>query len=161
MGAGKTSVGRRLAALVGLPFVDLDAEVERREGASIPRLFEQGEAHFRAAERRALDAVLAGPAVILACGGGTPCQPGALEAIRTWGDSVYLEVSLPELRRRIGARDAGRPLWGEGVAQRLAERVPYYRQATLSVDAERPLQAVALAIASALAQPTSGASERA
>jgi len=151
MASGKSTVGRRLADRLALPFIDLDDLIERREGASVSELFrERGELGFRAAEREALEAVLAGPPAVLACGGGASCQPGAMDALRGWGRTVFLDVSLEALRRRLSGGDDARPLWDEDVALRYMERQASYRSADWIVDGGQPPEGVAAAIVRAL-----------
>ncbi len=153
MGSGKSAVGAALAPRLGLPFIDLDQRIQEREGRSIPELFSAGEARFRAAEAAALEAVLAGPAAVLACGGGAPIAPGALEAMDRWGTTIYLEVPLSVLRRRIARCGGGRPLWDKHVERRLRERLPRYRQARLHVGGDRPIPELVAAITRALEEP--------
>ena len=153
MGSGKSAVGAALATRLGLPFIDLDQRIQEREGRSIPELFAAGEPHFRAAEAAALAAVLSGPAAVLACGGGTPIAPGALEAMERWGLTIYLEVPLPVLRRRIARCGGGRPLWDKHVERRLRARLPRYRRARLHIDGDRPVPEVVAAITRALEEP--------
>ena len=148
MGAGKTTTGRLLARARGLPFVDLDARVEAREGRSIPELFAVSEVRFRRAEAEALRAVLDEGPSVLATGGGTPAQPGALGALKAWGTVVYLEAPLEVLAERVGA-GAGRPVWAEA-AERLERRRPIYEQADLCVDASQEPAAVVAAIEAGL-----------
>src|SRR5690606_21135862 len=109
MGAGKSAVGPRLAARLGLPFVDADAEIERAAGASIAAIFErEGEASFRARERAAIEAQ-AGRAAVVALGGGAIAQPGAAERLAATGTVVWLRARPETLAARVGD-GAGRPL---------------------------------------------------
>jgi shikimate kinase len=140
MGAGKTSVGRQLAEALDLPFVDLDERIQEREQASISKLFEtRGEPGFRRAEWAALEGVLEEGPSVLACGGGTPCQEGAMELLMTWGRTVFLDVSLENLAQR---ELTGRPLWGEQASALYASRRPVYEQAHIRLDASQPLSGV-------------------
>jgi len=110
-GCGKSAVGRELAGLLEMPFVDLDAEIERDAGRTIPQIFrEQGEERFRDLEREALERVASGPAAIVACGGGVPLRPENQELIRGTGSAVWLNVPLASLRRRIRDVLDSRPL---------------------------------------------------
>lgn len=109
MGAGKTTVGGLIADKTGLPFVDVDSMIEARAGAGVQEIFAaHGEAHFRALERDAVDAVLEGPDAVVALGGGALGDPATCVALE-WHDVVHLEVSYGEAMRRIG-RDPGRPM---------------------------------------------------
>ena len=140
MGAGKTCVGRLLAERLSMPFVDLDQRIEEREGVTVPVIFaERGEAGFRKAERDALEAVLNREPCVLACGGGTPCQPGAMEQLLAWGHTIFLDVSWQEL----SGRDlVGRPLWGAGAEKLLLQRRPVYQQAHICLDASQDVPQV-------------------
>ena len=149
MGAGKSTVGQVLAERLGWDFVDLDARVESGSGLSIPEIFDrEGEAGFRLREREALAVVLADGPAVLACGGGTPVQPGVLPALKTWGRVVYLQADLEVLAARV--QGGGRPLWGEDVAARLEARGPCYRRADLIVDGSAVPERVADAIQAGL-----------
>lgn len=131
MGAGKSTVGARLARRLGLPFIDLDQEITRREGMTPAALIEGlGVPAFRARERAALDAVLAGPPAVLACGGGTPTIPGALDAMARWGFTVFLDAPIEVLAARVGDA-AERPLWGPEAAALYAARRPIYERALI------------------------------
>ena len=109
-GAGKTTVGRRVAAALGGPFVDLDAEVERRAGKSARRVFaEDGEPVFRAHEAAGARDVLAGPPSILAAGGGYTESKANRSAARAAGLVVYLSVGIDAAASRLAGVD-DRPL---------------------------------------------------
>ncbi len=113
MGAGKTTVGARLAALRGVAFVDTDRELERRTGRSIPDLFTDGEDAFRARETALIEELLApgGPGV-LALGGGALTQPGARRAVREHGRVLWLDAPTEVLWARVEAEGGAetRPL---------------------------------------------------
>src|ERR1700684_1964192 len=102
MGAGKTSIGRRLAARLGLPFRDADAEIELAAGCSIPELFDRyGERAFRDGEKRVIRRRLAGDPLVLAFGGGAFMAPETRTAARTEAVTVWLRCPLPTLVRRV------------------------------------------------------------
>jgi 3-dehydroquinate synthetase/shikimate kinase len=129
MGAGKTTVGREVARLLGRPFVDADDEIERRTGKTIPELFEPGEDSFRSVEEDIVRSLLeaAEPAVI-ALGGGAVLSDRTRELLASRTLSVLLEVEPGVAWER--ARNSGRPLaQGEEAFRRLYdERTPVYRQ---------------------------------
>jgi shikimate kinase/3-dehydroquinate synthase len=139
MGAGKTSIGRRLAARLGLPFRDADAEIELAAGCTIPELFSRyGEADFRAGERRVIRRLLSGDPLVLAFGGGAFMDPETRAVVREEAVSVWLRCPLTTLLRRVAGRD-NRPLLADGdraeVLQRLMEaRDPVYAEADVIID---------------------------
>jgi shikimate kinase / 3-dehydroquinate synthase len=107
MGAGKSTVGARVAELAARPFVDLDGLIERRHGP-IPELFERGESEFRRIEEETLAEVLAGPDAVVALGGGAVLSPLNRERLRTRAFTVYLDVALETAWARV--RGSDRPL---------------------------------------------------
>ncbi|MBB4304904.1 shikimate kinase [Rhodobium orientis] len=138
MGAGKTSIGRRLAAALGLAFVDADAEIESAANKTIPELFaEHGEAYFRSGERRVIARLLGEGPQVLATGGGAFMDAETRAAIAEGGISVWLKAEFPVLMERV-RRKSHRPLLKdpdpEGVMRRLlAERDPVYATADITL----------------------------
>jgi shikimate kinase/3-dehydroquinate synthase len=139
MGAGKTSIGRRLAARLGLPFRDADSEIELAAGCSIPELFSRyGESDFRAGERRVIRRLLSGDPLVLAFGGGAFMDAETRAIAREEAVSIWLRCPLPTLLRRVATRD-NRPLLADGnpaeILQRLMDaRYPIYAEADVVVD---------------------------
>ena len=139
MGAGKTSIGRRLAARLGLPFRDADAEIEAAAGSTIPELFARyGEQAFRDGERRVIRRLLAGDPLVLAFGGGAFIDPETRAVVREEAVSVWLRCTLPVLIRRVAGRNH-RPMLHGGdpaeIMQRLMnQRYPVYAEADVIVD---------------------------
>ena len=139
MGAGKSSIGKRLAKRLGLPFLDADAEIEQAAGCSIPDIFElYGEAAFRDGERKVIARLLDGDPVVLATGGGAFLDPDTRALVKTRGVSVWLRAELDILVRRIGHR-GGRPLLKdkdprEVLSALMESRYPVYALADITVD---------------------------
>ena len=139
MGAGKTSIGRRLAAQLGLPFRDADSEIELAAGRTIPELFARfGEPEFRDGERRVIRRLLAGDPIVLATGGGAFMDRSTRTAVRETSVSVWLRCKLPTLLRRVSSR-SNRPLLANGdpaeILSRLMEqRHPVYAEADMAID---------------------------
>ena len=158
MGAGKSSVGRRLAARLGVPFVDADSEIEQAAQMSIPEIFAKyGEAAFRSAETRVIVRLLDGGPQVLATGGGAFMNPETRQAIGARGVSVWLKADLDVLIRRVKRR-SDRPLLqtddpAETLQRLLTERSPTYQQADLTIHSrEVPHEKIVDEILSALAQ---------
>ncbi|HWZ06380.1 MAG TPA: shikimate kinase [Bradyrhizobium sp.] len=138
MGAGKSTIGRRLAARLGLPFFDADVEIEAAAGMSIPDIFEtRGEPDFREGEARVIARLLdSGPAVI-APGGGALMRRETRDRIRDKAVSIWLKADVDIIMRRVKRR-SDRPLLRTAdpeatVGRLLSEREPIYQQADLTV----------------------------
>ena len=151
MGAGKSSIGRRLAGRFGLAFFDADHEIEKRTGANVTTIFQcEGEAGFRARERTVLDQLLAGERQLIATGGGAVLDAGNRQRMRARGFVVHLHVSVAHQLARL-ARDRNRPLLAtedrEQVLRSLSEmRAPLYAEVAdlrLDTDALTPPEACA------------------
>jgi shikimate kinase len=139
MGVGKSSVGRRLAARLGIPFADADTEIEKAAGMSIADIFARhGEADFRSGEARVIARLLESGPQVLATGGGAFMNVKTRDAIRAKGVSIWLKAEFEVLLRRISKRRNERPLLqtddpAETLRTLLAEREPIYAQADLTV----------------------------
>src|SRR3984893_16167200 len=138
MGAGKSSIGRRLAGRLGIAFVDADNEIGVAAGMTIPDIFATyGEAYFRAGETRVIARLLESGPQVLATGGGAFMNSDTRAAIGARGISVWLKAELEVLMRRIKRRQ-DRPLLktddpGETLRHLMAERYPIYAQAEITV----------------------------
>lgn len=139
MGAGKSTVGRRLANALKLPFHDADQEIETAAGCSISDFFERyGEPAFREGERKVIARLLAGPRHVLATGGGAFMDPTTRALIKAQGFSVWLRADIGLLMERVLKRPT-RPLLKNDdpratMERLMAERYPVYAEADLTVD---------------------------
>lgn len=139
MGCGKSSIGKRLAGRLGLPFIDADEEIERVAQKSISEIFaDHGEAFFRDRESKVITRLLANGPQVLATGGGAFITAETRSKIGEAGISIWLRAELPILMRRVAKRDT-RPLLKsadpEGVMRSLmAQRYPVYAEADLTVE---------------------------
>jgi shikimate kinase len=139
MGAGKSSIGRRLAARLNLPFVDADAEIEKAASMTIPEIFAaHGEPYFRAGEARVIARLLEGGPQVLATGGGAFMNPETRAAVHAKGISIWLKATLDILIRRIKRRTERPMLAGadpvETLTHLIDERYPVYAEADLTVE---------------------------
>jgi len=139
MGAGKSKIGRRLAARMGLPFFDSDDEIEAAAGETIEEIFaNRGERVFRDGERRVIARLLAGPVHVLATGGGAFMDPATRRVIGRSGISLWLRADLEILASRVSRRN-NRPLLKTGdartiLAELIAQRYPIYAEADVVID---------------------------
>jgi shikimate kinase len=140
MGAGKSAVGRRLAARLDIPFIDADAEIEKAAGCTISEIFErEGEDVFRAGERRVIARLLdSEPVHVLATGGGAFMDPETRALIKEKGTSLWLRADLEVLFERVSRR-SHRPLLKTAdpkgtLAALMEKRYPVYSEADITVE---------------------------
>ena len=152
MGAGKSSVGRRVASRLGLPFYDADTEIEAAAGCSISDLFARyGEPAFRAGERRVMHRLLAGPRAVIATGGGAFIDAETRALIAEQAISVWLRADLNLLTKRVSGRDH-RPLLKGGdpraiLSGLMEQRHPIYAEADVAVDSlDQPTEVTVTAV---------------
>jgi shikimate kinase len=167
MGAGKSSIGRRLAGRLGIPFADADNEIETAHRLSIPDIFSTyGEPYFRAGETRVIARLLENGPQVLATGGGAFMNADTRNAVSARGISVWLKAELDVLMRRIKRRQ-DRPMLktddpGETLRALMEERYPVYAQADITIQSrEVPHEKIVDEIVGALAErlaPNVGAS---
>ncbi len=158
MGAGKSAVGRRLAAALGWPFSDADGAIEAAAGTTIANIFEEiGEPAFRARERQVIARLLRGERQVLALGGGAFIDPETRALVRERAIAIWLRADLDVLVKRTARRD-DRPLLAGGdprprLVALLDEREPIYAEADLVVDSGKgPLAEVVARVLAALAR---------
>lgn len=141
MGAGKTAVGRRLAARLALPFIDADEEIEKAAGCSIEDIFAlHGEAEFRSGERRVIKRLLEGSVCILATGGGAFMDAQIRDAVRANAISIWLTADLETLWTRVRRR-GDRPMLHtenpkETLRNLIEQRYPVYALADITVESD-------------------------
>jgi shikimate kinase len=140
-GCGKSSIGRKLATRLGLPFYDADDEVEASAGMRISQIFERfGEAEFRKGERQVIARLISQPLHVLATGGGAFMDPETRKLIKEKAISVWLRTNLETLLERTGRRN-DRPLLRQGppheiLKKLLEERSPTYAEADIIIDSD-------------------------
>jgi shikimate kinase len=159
MGAGKSSIGRKLGQRLGLPFVDADAKIEEAAGMTIPEIFSSfGEPEFRAGEARVITRLLDEGPQVLATGGGAFMNADTRASIAAKGISVWLNAEFDVLMRRIKRRaTADRPMLQGDPAERLrqlmADRYPVYAEAAVTVASrDVPHETIVSEIVAALAE---------
>jgi len=158
MGVGKSTIGRRLAARLGLPFVDADEEIERAAGMTIQEIFDRhGEAAFRDGERRVIARLIEGSPKVIATGGGAFVNEQTRALILERATAIWLDADIDILVGRVSRRD-GRPLLKgkdprEVLTRLAAERSPFYEQAPIRVrSTDSPHDATVEAIVEAIRQ---------
>jgi shikimate kinase len=162
MGAGKSSIGRRLAQRLGLPFIDADSEIEAAAGSTIEEIFQRhGEAAFRDGERRVIARLLESPTHVLATGGGAFMDPSTRALLRARTISIWLRADIELMLARVGRR-GNRPLLKRGepravLEQLMAQRYAIYAEADLTVDSiDGPPEATLERVLAALATHLGG-----
>lgn len=149
MGAGKSSVGRRLAARLGVAFKDADSEIELAAGCSIAEIFDRfGEDAFRDGERKVIARLLADPPHVLATGGGAFIDPATHARLKESAVTVWIRAPVDVLLTRVQRRD-NRPLLRGGdprgtLEKLLGERTPVYAQADITVESDDGPHSVAV-----------------
>ncbi len=139
MGVGKTTIGRRLAPKIGLPFFDADEEIEKAAGMKVSDLFQNhGEAHFRNGEAQIIKRLLEGPPAVIATGGGAISNENTRAIIKDKALSIWLRAPIPLIVERATKRPT-RPLLKTGdpkeiITRLLDERSPYYEQADCQME---------------------------
>jgi shikimate kinase len=158
MGVGKSSIGRRLAGRLGIPFVDADAEIEKAAGMSISDIFARhGEADFRGGEARVIARLLEAGPQVLATGGGAFMNEATRATIKAKGVSIWLSAEFDVLMRRIAKRRNERPMLqtddpAATLRQLIALREPTYALADITVQSrEVPHDAIMAEIIAAIA----------
>ena len=152
MGAGKSSVGRRLGARLGIPFVDADTEIETAAGMSISEIFAQhGESYFRAGEARVIARLLAHGPQVVATGGGSVMDANTRALIRAKGISIWLKADLDVLLKRTRRRN-DRPLVDK-IKDLLPVREPLYAEADITIQSrDEPHEMIVDEVVNALAR---------
>jgi len=149
--SGKSTIGKRIADALHYHFLDTDRMIVREEGRSIADIFAQnGEDYFREAERRVLRTIRPGQSLVVSTGGGMPCFHENMDYIRATGVSVFLDVPLNTLLRRMLAHNANdRPLYQpndpelvDALRQKHDIRLPFYQRADIIISGETNAEAV-------------------
>jgi len=143
MGSGKTTVGKKLASLLGWSYIDLDKKIEEYEGKSIPEIFsENGEEYFRITESRLLKKLDVGKDTVISTGGGTPCYCNNMDIMLESGLTIYLKLTPLQLRSRLSESKGDRPLIKDldhemllsFITEKLSAREKYYKRSVITVE---------------------------
>ena len=143
MGSGKTTVGKKLASLLGWSYIDLDKKIEEYEGKSIPEIFsENGEEYFRITESRLLKKLDVGNNTVISTGGGTPCYSNNMDIMLESGLTIYLKLTPLQLRSRLSESKGDRPLIKDldhemllsFINEKLSAREKYYKRSVITAD---------------------------
>lgn len=146
MGAGKTTLGRAFAREMNLSFIDLDWYIEERYHKTVRQVFEErGESGFRELEKKMLHEAAEFEDVVIATGGGTPCFFDNIDYMNSYGDTVFMDVDIKVLFRRLKIAKQQRPLLAEKTDEELKEligtalekRLPFYLKAKYTFNGER------------------------
>lgn len=139
MGAGKSTVGRKLADSLGAGFVDSDEEIEKAASLTVQEIFERlGEPEFRRGERRVIERLVNGPPIVLATGGGAYLDPTTRALLKEKATTIWLRADLETIWKRVSRRDT-RPLLKKPnpkqvLADLAAARAPIYAEADIVID---------------------------
>lgn len=137
MGAGKTTLAKKLASKLGYQWIDTDQEIEKKEGVKVSEIFEvRGEAYFRALEKQLIDKLIPTENRIVATGGGLPCFNNLMETLNQLGTTIYLERTPKELFQRVKQATNSRPL----IAHKSDEELLEYIETTMEKRREIYLQ---------------------
>ena len=137
MGAGKTTLAKKMASKLGYQWIDTDQEIEKKEGVKVSEIFEvRGEAYFRALEKQLIDGLIPSEKMIVATGGGLPCFNNLMETLNQLGNTIYLERTPKELFQRVKQATNSRPL----IAHKSDEELLEYIESTMEKRREIYLQ---------------------
>ncbi len=142
MGAGKTTLAKKLASKLGFSWLDSDQEIEKKEGRKVSEIFEvRGEAYFRALEKQFVDDLISNQQIVIATGGGLPCFNDNMSKLNKLGTTIYLERTPKELFQRVKQATNSRPL----IAHKSDEELLEYIETTMEKRREIYLQSTIIA----------------
>lgn len=151
MGSGKTTVGKKIADMLGYKFIDSDSEIEKTEKMTINEIFDtKGEEYFRQVEQNFLKSIDQSRNIIVSTGGGMVCKDSSLNLVNEIGYSIYLKVYPKELYRRLKTQKERRPLiknlsdseLQNHINSQLIVREKYYNKANYIVDASKDINQI-------------------